>query len=106
MIPGRKVLLLDAVEAKFCNFFISHFRNRLLKCRYVVADQHFFKGLRTAEKIAIAEMRKCNCGATALLKLADLKLRTADKDCDCVVKHFLKKLRICSYRSVAFKLRN
>jgi hypothetical protein len=95
LIPVRKVLLLDAVEAKFCNFFSPHFRNRLRKCRDVVADQHFFKGLRTAEKIAISEVRKCNCGATALLKLADLKLRTADKDCDCVVKHFLQLQKCC-----------
>ncbi len=56
------VLPLGNVEAKFHNFVSPHFCNPLQMCRYVVAEQHFFKKLqglklRTVEKSAIADMQ-------------------------------------------------
>jgi hypothetical protein len=39
-----------AVEAKFQNFFVSNFCNRLRKVRFAVAEQISFKKLQTAEK--------------------------------------------------------
>jgi hypothetical protein len=67
------------------NFFSPQIRYRLRKNGYTVAEQRFFKKLRTAEKCVIAETQLRNnisvksCG----LEIADLKLRTVAKNCDC-----------------------
>jgi hypothetical protein len=49
--------------------------------------------LRTSEKIAIAELRSCGCGAAFFLKVADLRLR----------KRFLQvaELRLRTQKKVA-----
>jgi hypothetical protein len=49
--------------------------------------------LRTSEKIAIAELRSCGCGATFLQKLRNCDCGSASfklRNCDCGVKKMLR----------------
>jgi hypothetical protein len=50
--PEQKILLLDAVKAKFRNLLV---RSSAIDCGDAVMELHFFQKLRNANKIVIAD---------------------------------------------------
>jgi hypothetical protein len=77
MAEGRK-FNFESLQSRFRNFF-RHFCNRLQKCRFALAEQHFFEKLRTVEKLQLLICGDAVAVPTFLYKVVDLKLRTAEK---------------------------